>query len=123
MIQPRNTLVVLRLITKSTRRVGQITVPTGNDLYTEAEVMAVGPGNVSAAGGRSETFDLAVGQLVFLKHKSDSPRGKIDQFVPYVHDGKTFAMVEQTQVLGILAEPGKWTAEADEPAKSLILHA
>ena len=76
MLQPRNTLVILRLTEKPEEKVGKLTIVGSDGLYTEAEVMAVGPGSVMAAGAVSETFDLKEGQRVFVQHKRETPRGK-----------------------------------------------
>lgn len=122
MIQPRNSLVVLRLLTKSNRKFGGITVPTNNDLFTEAEVVAVGPGNVSAAGGVSETFDLKPGQLVYVRHRTETPRGKMDAFTPYTEGDKQYGLFVEASIVGILAEPGEWKDEATPAPSSLLLN-
>jgi co-chaperonin GroES (HSP10) len=125
-IQPRNTLVVLKVIEKSERKVSKIIVPTYNDCYAEAEVVAVGPGSISAAGGQSETFDLKVGQRVLVKHKKKMQRGPgdlgqlFDEGIPYRDGDIDFLMVEQSSVVGILAEAGDVPAyEAAKAAVSL----
>lgn len=110
MIQPRNSLVVVKLIEQASRKVGAITVPTNNECYTEAEVIAVGPGSVSAEGGRAETFDLKPGQRVWVKHKKKLMNGAglskfEDEGLPY-RDGETlYHCFEQNSIIGILAEP------------------
>ena len=110
MIQPRNSLVVVKLIEQAEKKVGAITVPTNADLYCEAEVIAVGPGNVSAAGGRSECFDLKPGQRVWVKYKEQKPMGggqvaRFDAGIRY-QDGDTYYYVfTQESILGIIAEP------------------
>jgi len=111
MIQPRNTLVVLRLIEKAEYRVGAITVPANSECYTEAEVIAVGPGTVAADGGRSETFDLRPGQRVWVKHKKKLSNGTLvkfeDEGLPY-RDGETmYHCFEQNSIIGVLAQPGE----------------
>lgn len=68
-MKPRNTLVLVRVFLKPEEQVGQITVPTNQNEYAEGEVVAVGPGSLSAQGGRPETFDLQPGQRVLVKHK------------------------------------------------------
>ena len=109
MIVPRNTLVVCKLIEKADRQVGKITVPTNTDLYCEAEVLAVGPGSVSAEGGRSETFDLRPGQRVWVKHKERRPmQGAMigfDAGILYQQGEEKYYIFEQTNILGIIAEP------------------
>lgn len=69
MLQPRNSFVLVKIVMKPEERRGQLIVPTGQDEYAEGEIVAVGPGMISAAGGVSETFDLKVGQRVLVKHK------------------------------------------------------
>ena len=122
MIQPRNTLVVLRLIEQKEKKVGKITLPTGNVFYCEAEVVAVGPGTVGAAGGRSETFDLSVGQLVYVKHKQPErnpqmPSGfsAVYAGTPFEENGVNYYLFLETSIVGILAEAGKWDRAASLP--------
>ena len=108
MFKPRNSLVVLSLITEAERKVGALTIPTNGDVYTQALVVAVGPGNVSAQGGRSETFDLRVGQIVLVKHKEKHQRGDLAHYVPvtlpYRYEEQDYHMVPETSVLAILQE-------------------
>lgn len=73
-VQPRNTFVLVRLFLKSEEQVGNIVVPTGEHEYCEAEVLAVGPAPVQAAGGVSDTFDLEPGARVLVKHKKKIQR-------------------------------------------------
>ncbi len=109
MLKPRNTLVVIKLITEKERKSGDIVVPNQMDVYTKAEVIAVGPGNVSADGGRSETFDLAVGQIVHVKHKEKRVQGQmvqmLDTTLQFDVEGVRYDLIEQTAILGIIAEP------------------
>ena len=128
MIQPRNTLVLVRLIEKANRKVGAIEVPTNAEMYTEAEVLAVGPGTIMAGGARTEVFDLEVGQLVFVKHKEKrhpNPNYPAQLAgIEYKQDGGIFYMFEQSSIVGIIAKPGEWTADPSAATKSnLILHA
>lgn len=109
MIQPRNTLVVVELIDRPEQKIGDLVIPTNGDLFTEASVAAVGPGTVSAEGGRSETFDLKVGQRVLVKHKDarSGPGGHrtlSDAGQRYVADGKTYMIFEQSSIIGILGD-------------------
>ena len=69
-LTPRNSLVLIRLFKKAEDQRGKIIVPTGQDEYCEGEVLAVGPGVVAAAGGRSETFDLEPGQRVLVQYRT-----------------------------------------------------
>jgi|HubBroStandDraft_5_1064220.scaffolds.fasta_scaffold813830_2 co-chaperonin GroES (HSP10) len=106
MIVPRNTLCVLRLIDTPIKHAGSIVIPTGGDQYTEAEVMAVGPGNLNAAGGRTETFDLKVGQIVLVKHKRSNQRGESQlEGFHYRIGQENYYIFEQTNVLAIIREP------------------
>lgn len=106
----RNTHVLLRLIERQERTVGVIVIPTGKDQYTEAEIIGVGPGMVQAEGGVSETHDLAIGQIVYVKHKDQtgppSPNGVVplaDRGIPY-HDGeRKLFIVSEGSVIAILA--------------------
>jgi co-chaperonin GroES (HSP10) len=105
MIKPRNTLVLVKLIEKKELKIGQITVPDFDDLYSEAEVLAVGPG--SAAGvSQTETFDLQKGQRVWIQTKRKMPGGLSRlEGIRYVEGGESFYLFEQMNVLGIIAEP------------------
>lgn len=109
MIQPRNTAVVLRLIeTSAEKKKGAIITLTNRELYSEAEVIAVGPGNIAAAGGVSETGDLKIGQKVFVKSKemvrSPVGGGPTPQIagIPFEENGTTYHIFEQMSILGIL---------------------
>jgi co-chaperonin GroES (HSP10) len=93
-------------------------IPTNGELYAEAEVVAVGPGNGTVAGGRSETFDLKVGQRVFLQHKRQGQSGRVITEMrasATTVEGKTYFLYEQTSILGIVAEPGEWFEGGDPP--------
>lgn len=68
-IQPRGNFVLVQFVLEPDKMVGLIKVPTGENEYVEAEVLAVGPGTVSAEGGREDTFDLKPGAKVLLQHK------------------------------------------------------
>jgi co-chaperonin GroES (HSP10) len=120
-IQPRGLFVVLDLIAKAERKQGSITVPTHNDKFCEAIVMAVGPGNSMAGGARPETFDLKVGQRVLVTHKMPGREELTGQQVlkptglPYVDGEKTYTLIEERYILGILDQPEPAISEA--PAK------
>lgn len=68
-IQPRGDLVLVQFVLESDKMVGLLKVPTGDNEYVEAKVLAVGPGVVGAAGAVSYTADLAPGDTVLLQHK------------------------------------------------------
>lgn len=113
MIQPRGTLVVLALIEAAERTQGSVVIPTHKDKICEATVIAVGPGAVAAAGGRSDTFDLQPGQRVLVNHKQDGRNQLSGQaelkptYMPYASGGKTYALIEERYIFGILeAAPG-----------------
>ena len=111
MLQPRNTFCVLELIEKTERRVGKITVPSKNDMFCEAEVIAVGPGTCLAAGARSELHDLKAGQRVWVKAKSLSRDPSSVGGVQSRHDGieyfdgdRKLYVYEQNSIVAIIAE-------------------
>lgn len=111
MIQPRGTLVVLELIEASERTQGAVVIPTHKDKMCEAIVVAFAPGNVAAAGGRSETHDLRLGQRVLVNHKQDGRNALSGQaelkptYMPYASGGKTYALIEERYIFGILEQP------------------
>lgn len=107
MLVPRNTLVLVKLIEKKELRIGQITVPDFDDLYTEAEVLAVGQGSVGLGCSQTETSDLKVGQRVFIQYKRKVGGSIISRLegIRYVEGGESFYLFEQTNILGIIAEP------------------
>lgn len=106
MIKPRNTLVVVKLMDKKEEQIGNIVVPDHENLYTEAEVIAIGPGTVSAEGGVSETFDLVKGQRVLVKYKQLHPQlGTTLAGIKYTDSGQLFYIFEQTSIVGIVADP------------------
>jgi co-chaperonin GroES (HSP10) len=109
MLQPRNTFVVLELIEKAERRVGKITVPTKNDMFCEAEVIAIGPGTCLAAGAQSELRDLKIGQRVWVKAKSlarSSVGGVSAQYdgIEYLDGDRKLYVFEQNSIVAIIAE-------------------
>lgn len=130
MIKPRNSVVILKLIEQAERQHGSIVVPANKECYCEAEVMAVGPGSVMAGGARSETFDLLVGQRVWVKHKEKRPGpGGLptlnDCGIPYQDGGIMYHGFEQGSILGIIAEPGeapRVELTPSVPASKITLH-
>lgn len=110
MLKVRNTLVALRLIAKAEQKHGAIFVNANTECYSEAEVVSVGPGNVQAEGGRSETADLAVGQRVLVQHKKKFNNGSglvkyQDEGLSIRHEDMDYLLFEQTSVLAILSQP------------------
>ena len=106
MIRPRNTLVLVKLIESATRTVGQIVQTTNRDMFTQATVLAVGPGNIAAEGGVSDTFDLHPGQIVTVLYK-ESRRGPVGEELKNVgvpvtlEDGSSAFLYEQNRIVTI----------------------
>lgn len=120
MLQPRNTFVVVSLIEQSERKDGGVIVPTHSDQFCEAIVAAVGPGNVGAAGARSETFDLHAGDRVLVKHQEVRPQGsgliKLKTGTEYKEGDTKHTIFEQMAIIAIIERaavgkfsPGKFT--------------
>jgi co-chaperonin GroES (HSP10) len=112
MIQPRNHLIVLKLIEQAEKRVGKLVIPTHSEKYAEAEIVAVGPGTISAEGGRSETHDLRPGQRVLVRHKEEVPQrvgGTQLEIagIPYRVGDETYYVFPQERVVGIIAQPAE----------------
>lgn len=108
MIRIRNTLIVLDIIERQERKIGNITIPANNDLYAEGEVMAVGPGMSLTMNDRTETFDLKVGQRVLVKYKQQTRPNFPPELagIKYQEGDKFYFIFEQSSIVGILAEPG-----------------
>jgi co-chaperonin GroES (HSP10) len=105
--RPRNTLVLCQLMHQAERKVGGIAVPTTNDCYCEAEIVAVGPGVDRVGGARSDTYDLKPGQIVFAKHRRlVSQQMKIYQEcgIPITVDGRRYFLMEEGDIGAILFE-------------------
>lgn len=103
MLKPRNSFVVVSIIEKSARQVGAIIVPVGGEAFTEALVVAV-PDKTDTA---RFTSDLAVGQVVWVQHKRPvkGPQGQslADSFIPYQEGKHRYALLEETQIMGVIA--------------------
>lgn len=105
MLKPRNNFVVLRLIERATKTHKTLIIPATKENYCEAEVIAVGPGVIAAEGGRADTYDLKVGQLVFLQHKKEVQRGVfVYAGIPYRTEDKSYFVYDQSSIVGIVAE-------------------
>lgn len=103
--RPRNTLVLCQLMHQAERKVGGIAVPTTNDCYCEAEVIQVGAGIDRVGGARSDTYDLKIGQIVFVKHRRlVSQQMKIYQEsgIPITVDGQRYFLMEESDIGAIL---------------------
>ena len=126
MLRPRNNFVVLRLIEKVNRQHGSLVIPATKENYTEAEVIAVGSGSISAQGGRVDTHDLRPGQLVFVQHKRQAgPQGQTAYVgIPYNVEGKSYFLFDESQIVGIIADTvGEGTVEqyTEVPGVSSVL--
>lgn len=131
-MKPRNTLVTVAEIQDRNRTTDTgIVIPsqTGNE-YKQCEVIAVGPGMITEPNEMNPARDLKPGQLVLVKlkhqrrldpnHVSLEPIGVGFQS----DDGRNLALVEQSQVVGIIAEPGDWDqAAGDSDVAGTIIHA
>jgi co-chaperonin GroES (HSP10) len=94
---------------------GAITVPTAQDCYCEAEIIAVGPGVSRAGGARSDTFDLKVGMVVFVRYRRlANPQMKIysDTGIPVIVDGEKYYLIEESD-LGAILYDSLFAMEAD----------
>lgn len=106
MVKPRNTLVLVKLVPQATRMTGAIVQTTTHDEFAEADVIAVGPGNIAAAGGISDTVDLKPGQRVLLLAKQPGPGGTMKLAgIPVSGENGTFHLFEQARVVAIVSEP------------------
>ena len=106
MVKPRNTLVLVKLVPQTTRVTGSIVQTTTHDEFAEADVIAVGPGNIAAAGGVSDTFDLKPGQRVLLLAKQPGPNRELRiAGVPVSGVDGTCYLFEQARVVAIVSEP------------------
>lgn len=110
---PRQTLVLVRTFRNHEQKVGEIVVPDMNKgCYCNAEVLAVGPGNTMLSGGPSETEDLQVGQLVWIRsHKMGGPGGQVkvmEGISLNIEGERNIALFEQSNILTILRQPGDW---------------
>lgn len=110
-VQPRNTLVTVRVFKPSERRQGSIVVPANNDEYQEGEIIAVGRGIVAAGGGNSGTEDLSPGQRVLVKTQRRTAKGLMNEGLPIgrfdgedIPDTEMFIFEEQN-IIAILTTP------------------
>jgi co-chaperonin GroES (HSP10) len=121
LLQPRNTLVLVQLKKKPEEKRGQIIVKTDSEMFSEADVLAVGPDCVSAAGGQAGTHDLKVGQRVLVQFQTLTKdghgmvRGRKEQGLKLEENitggRKDLYLFEQTALMAILAEPETLTTE------------
>lgn len=107
---PRNTLVEVEIVPTTEQKLGGIVIPNNSELYAEAIIRAIGPGNINSVGARSETHDLAVGQRVLVQRyqvremSMSRGLGKSEIGVRFTRDNKTYLLFEQTAILYILQD-------------------
>lgn len=122
--QPRNSLVLVRLFVKPEETIGVVVVPTANNDYCEAEILAVGPDPVSATGGVPTTHDLKPGQRVYVRHQSRGPQGQLKlQGLKLRHQDMEegeFHLFEQLQIIAIISDPNSQTGDC-VPVKDLAI--
>lgn len=109
-IQPRNSLVLVRLVKKTEEKVGLVYVKLDEMEYCEGEIIAVGRGTARvSAGGESECTDLAPGQRVLVQHKRKHQAGPDRAYlIPEGIDvGNDLRLFEQCNILAIFPETSK----------------
>ena len=113
MLQPRNTMVQVRLKKKAEERLGNIIVPNLGECFCEAEVLAVGQDTLSIESGERATRDLRVGQRVLVKtHTAFISNGQVRDRKPVgielketITNERDLYLFEQNDILAILAQP------------------
>lgn len=130
-LKPRNTLVLVRLVKKEEEKIGRIVVKTDTDQFAQAEVIAVGPDCVSAAGGQSATHDLKPGQRVLVQYQvimrapDGITRGKRPQGLELketlVGGERNLYLFEQNNVMAIIAEPDEVPDSAQDNTGNLLI--
>lgn len=126
-MQPRNTLVTVAPIKNEEKKVGNIVVPqqTGQQ-YQQAEVIAVGPGMVASDNERSQCADLKPGQVVLVQVASRRPGPAGGSTLESIgldyktDDGRDLVLVEQSQIVGILQQPGEDIRQARDSVAGKI---
>ena len=110
-MKPRNSLVTVAPIKDEERKVGNIVVPQHTSKqYQQAEVVAVGPGVLSAEDSVNLCGDLKPGQVVLVQVASRrSGPGGVASLEPIgldykTDDGRDLVLVEQSQVVGIIQD-------------------
>lgn len=102
MLKPRNSFVICSIIERSAHQVGAIIVPAGGEAFAEALVVSVPDDN-------AHTRDLKAGQIVWVQHKRPGKNGQgqpilLDSFIPYRAGKHLYAMLEESQIMGIIAD-------------------
>lgn len=113
-MKPRNTLVTIAPLKHAEKKVGNIVLPSRqNQQYQEAEVLAVGPGMVTQDSELSTCRDLKPGQIVLVHVKAQRQVGPNQAVLEPIgmdfklDDGRDSVLVEQSQIVAILQEPGE----------------
>ena len=106
----RNDQVLVRVRPKETKKVGVIELSGQIDRETEqVDILDVGPGIVSAAGGRPSTHDLKVGQigLAHMKMIRPSPGGldhTTNKWVPIIYNNEALCIIHESQLIAIIKD-------------------
>lgn len=120
-MKPRNTLVTIAPIKQTEKKVGSIILPgRQSQQYQEAEVLDVGPGMITQKGEVSPCRDLKPGQIVLVHVKAQRQVGPQQAVLEPIgmdfklDDGRDSVLVEQSQIVAILAEPEDRAAHQPE---------
>lgn len=121
-LRVRNNNVLLQVIQRKPQQVKGIELAGHLDREIDhALVLAVGPGLISAAGGRADTFDLKEGDYVMAhmrmirKPSPQAPEQTVEKFVPIVVDNETLKIVDQSQIIAVV-DKAVATADAQSDA-------
>jgi co-chaperonin GroES (HSP10) len=102
----RNTLVIVRLDDSKEKIIGGVIVLANSEQFTEATVVSVGPGNISADGALSETRDLHPGDRVLVKSVDVRQMGqglaKAKTGVDYTVEGVKYTIYEQMHIIALI---------------------
>jgi len=114
-MQPRNTFVTVVEIKEAekTTEAGIVLPSQTGQQYKLCKVVAVGPGCATMKDERSTTADLKSGQTVLVKLKQKM-RVSADAYglepigVGFTDDaGRPCTLVDESQIVGVVAEPGE----------------
>jgi hypothetical protein len=106
----RNNFVLVRVLQKQAQKIGNIEIAGALDREIEqVEILSVGLGVISAAGGRADTYDLNPGDLALAQMKTfRKGPGGVDQFqekqVKLVFEGEALAIIEQYQIIAVIPQ-------------------
>jgi co-chaperonin GroES (HSP10) len=113
-VQMRGNGVLIRALQRKAQKIGSIELAGHLDREIDhAVVMGVGPGLISAAGGRPDTHDLKEGDYVLVhirmirKVSASAPEQVTEKYVPLVVEGEPLPLkiVDQSQIIAILEGP------------------